>query len=267
MSKKFIDYSNTIIYKIYCKDENVKNIYVGHTTDFEVRKNSHKNSSKYSNLKIYKTIRENGGWDNWDMIEIAKYICKDKCEARIKEQQHYEILCADLNSCPPYIDKNNYYCSICQSQYNTPKEYKKHLEKNKHKNKANSTLENINLDKDIKNKFSCLNCDYKTLNKKDFNKHLSTSKHLKNIELTKNNNNTSLNNFECEICSSIYRYRSGLSRHKKVCKDNIKIDEETNTNNMIVELLKQNQELQKIIIEQNKEIMEYKKKNYYNNIN
>ena len=52
MSKKFIDYSNTIIYKIYCKDENVKNIYVGHTTDFEVRKNSHKNSSKYSNLKI-----------------------------------------------------------------------------------------------------------------------------------------------------------------------------------------------------------------------
>jgi hypothetical protein len=43
-------------------------------------------------LKIYKIIRENGGWDNWNMVEIAKYNCNDSTEARIKEQLHYEEL-------------------------------------------------------------------------------------------------------------------------------------------------------------------------------
>ena len=58
----------------------------------------------------YKIIRENGGWDNWNMVEIAKYNCNDSTEARIKEQLHYEELNASLNSCPPYVDKIQYYC-------------------------------------------------------------------------------------------------------------------------------------------------------------
>ena len=32
MPKDSIDYSNTIIYKIYCKNPEIKDIYVGHTT-------------------------------------------------------------------------------------------------------------------------------------------------------------------------------------------------------------------------------------------
>ena len=34
MPKDIIDYSNTIIYKIYCKNETITDIYVGHTTNF-----------------------------------------------------------------------------------------------------------------------------------------------------------------------------------------------------------------------------------------
>ena len=41
MSKKDIDYSNTIIYKITCKDENVTDVYVGHTINFVQRKHAH----------------------------------------------------------------------------------------------------------------------------------------------------------------------------------------------------------------------------------
>jgi len=92
MPKDIVDYSNTIIYKIYCKDETITDIYVGHTTNFIQRKYSHKIACNnlQNNVKIYNTIRCNGGWDNWNMVEIAKYSCKDATEARIKEQEHYD---------------------------------------------------------------------------------------------------------------------------------------------------------------------------------
>ena len=79
MPKVEIDYSNTIIYKIYCKDSKFNEIYVGHTTNFIKRKYSHKiNCNNLKNhFKIYDTIRQNGGWTNWSMVEIAKYNCKD----------------------------------------------------------------------------------------------------------------------------------------------------------------------------------------------
>jgi len=38
MPKKEIDYSNTIIYKIVCRDLNIKECYVGHTTNFTKQK-------------------------------------------------------------------------------------------------------------------------------------------------------------------------------------------------------------------------------------
>ena len=86
-----INYQNTIIYKIVCNDLNIKDLYVGHTTDFKRRKSEHKlncnnqKSEKY-NMKIYKVIRNNQGWDNWSMIEIEKYPCNDSKEATARER-------------------------------------------------------------------------------------------------------------------------------------------------------------------------------------
>jgi hypothetical protein len=99
------NYSNTIIYKIVCKDLSVTDVYVGHTTDFKSRKSRHKsncndtkNKNKCYNLKVYEFIRANGGWNNFDMIEIEKYTeCKDSNEARTRERYWYEILNAKLN--------------------------------------------------------------------------------------------------------------------------------------------------------------------------
>ena len=86
MPKTIIDYSKTIIYKIVCNDLNITDLYVGHTTQFTKRKCGHKSkcnnlNSKSYNLIIYKTIRDNGGWENWSMIEIEKYNCNDSNEA------------------------------------------------------------------------------------------------------------------------------------------------------------------------------------------
>ena len=83
MPKTVPDYSNTIIYKLCCNNPEITDIYIGHTTNFIMRKNQHKNNCKNPNLRcynyyVYQFIRENGGFDNWAMIEIVKVNCIDK---------------------------------------------------------------------------------------------------------------------------------------------------------------------------------------------
>jgi hypothetical protein len=108
MPRKPIDYANSIIYKIVCKDVNIKYIYVGHTTSFSHRKREHKSRcNKQINWILYKTINENGGWDNWEMIEIEKYSCNDANEARARERYWYEELSANLNSRCPTLNIEN----------------------------------------------------------------------------------------------------------------------------------------------------------------
>ena len=92
------DYAKTLIYKLInydCPDL----IYVGSTTNFTKRKQAHKErclntKSKKNNIKVYKTIRENGGWENWNMIKICDFPCSDRREAE-KEEDRYML---ELNS-------------------------------------------------------------------------------------------------------------------------------------------------------------------------
>ena len=105
MPKKEIDYSKTVIYKIVCNDLSITDLYVGSTTRFTIRKCQHKyscNSSyKQSEFKVYKIIRDNGGWDNWSMIQIEEYPCANGNEAKARERYWYEQLNATLNKqCP-----------------------------------------------------------------------------------------------------------------------------------------------------------------------
>ena len=138
MPKEIINYSVTIIYKIVCKDLNITDVYVGHTTNFIKRKQYHKKNcknpnSKHHNLKVYLTIRHNGNWENWDMIEIEKFNCNDRNEASARERYWYETLQAKLNmrnpnstrkeSCKKYRENNKEKihkictCEICGKTY------------------------------------------------------------------------------------------------------------------------------------------------------
>jgi hypothetical protein len=107
------DYSKTVIYKIVCNDLEIKDYYVGHTTDFTRRKSCHKcaccneNSRDY-NFKVYQMIREYGGWNNWTMIEIEKFPCKDGNEARTQERYWFEQLGATLNMIYPIRSQKEY---------------------------------------------------------------------------------------------------------------------------------------------------------------
>jgi len=127
--KKNTKYFDTTIYKICCKDENIKDVYVGHTTNFYERKQAHELSCNNENnkLKIYEFIRQNGGWNNWQMIELAKYYCKNKTEARIKENEYFNKLKPTLNSSRPYAYSEILYCDFCDHQSKTQKEHDHHL--------------------------------------------------------------------------------------------------------------------------------------------
>ena len=133
MPKKEIDYSKTVMYKIVCNDLNVKDVYVGHTTDFTKRKAKHKydcvnSNSKSYNYKIFKIMRKNESWNNWSMIEVEKYPCNDKNEARLRERYWYELLNANMNSQAPTFDienKKEYMKKYVEAHKNEIKEYMK----------------------------------------------------------------------------------------------------------------------------------------------
>ena len=85
MPRKEINYQNGLIYEIVCNDVNVKERYVGSTTSFVKRKGSHKSvcnnaNGKSYNLNVYKFIRDNGNWENWNMVLIEYYACDNKLE-------------------------------------------------------------------------------------------------------------------------------------------------------------------------------------------
>jgi hypothetical protein len=98
------------IYKIFCRDPTVTDIYVGQTINFDSRRDSHFVSSLYKDLKLYTFIRSHGGWSNWKMVRIREYpYCTDKDELDILEWHWWWGLGATLNSVPPghkrYIEK------------------------------------------------------------------------------------------------------------------------------------------------------------------
>ena len=84
------------IYKICC-DDCPDYIYVGSTKAFRERKHRHKEQLKVSNTKLYTTIRENGGWDNWRMVILEECGEITLTEARIKEEEYRAKLNANLN--------------------------------------------------------------------------------------------------------------------------------------------------------------------------
>ena len=245
MPKKDVDYSNTIIYKICCKDESITDVYVGHTTNFIQRKYAHKIASNNLNnaLKIYNVIRLNGGWENWDMVEIAKYSCKDSIEARIKEQEHYNNMKACLNSCPPYVDIKKYSCNICNLQCKGPKQYNDHMNCIKHIN--NFTNKEIDLSTIIPKNYCCELCNYNTSYSKDYKKHLQTKKHIEHNgtieEITKV--------LFCKNCEKEFKTNAGLWKHKQKC--NVKeyaIKDEPTDKDLIMLLIKENSELKNLVI-------------------
>ena len=284
MPKVKIDYSNTIFYKIYCKDTSIKDIYIGHTTNFVQRKHSHKQccinpkSSNYK-CKLYNFIRDNMGWDNWIMEIIAFHNCEDLHSAKKQEQYYFEEYNATLNSIEPLplgkskpksivdkIPREPLYCKTCKVYFNTRKLQEEHNKRPRHlkllQSSNYSTIsENITMRHQettkTNPKYICEKCDYKCFKNSEFQKHLKTNKH----NATECYTNVTVNSFKCH-CGKTYKHSSSFYRHKKTCiqSDNNSITETSihqefeytnNKKQLLLKLLKQNNEILKLLSKEN----------------
>ena len=176
------DYAKTVMYKICCKDTNITDIYVGHTTNIKRRIKHHKDNCKYPDnkhyhLKVYEFIRNNGEWNNWDIIVLEEYPCNSHLDAIIKEREYYETLKATLNSYYPQRTFKEY----CNDNIKYNKEYKKQwyndnkeILNEKAKQYYNDNKEEINEKR--KEKIICeCGCE---IRKSDLKTHQKTAKHI-----------------------------------------------------------------------------------------
>ena len=121
-----------------------------------------------------------------------------------------------------------------------------------------------NNEKNMLLKFYCEKCHYKCSKKFCWEQHLSTSKH-------KNATSSYINatyNYECE-CGKKYKHHSSFYRHAKSCQQNPppndnQIDINSLDINLIMQILKQNDEFKSLMIEQNDKLIEAYKNNTTN---
>ena len=286
MPKTDIDYTNTIIYKITCKDPTVTDVYVGHTTNFVQRKHAHKQSctntkSRNYKCKLYDVIRNNNGWDNWNMEIVNFFNCKDSYEARQKEQEYFILLNATLNSIEPLPlpkpkpnnvtmdikeceEKKIYYCEHCDIYCYTNDLLNKHNDTKKHnaivsgQKPPSSQPPQVNHNKNVVG-FSCEPCGFKCYKESEFNRHIATPKHAKFTKVYRSLQKTAVteNALKCK-CSKTYTTRMGLWKHKKKCpiansktndviSSDLKDFHNMDKDGLILKLLKDNEEIREIL--------------------
>jgi predicted GIY-YIG superfamily endonuclease len=157
-----IDYNETKMYMFRHKEDiENRNIYIGYTTDWNKRLICHKNKyNKNHKYLIYQYIRQNGGWDEWEMKWIEDYPCISKHEAMLRER---ELMCeynSTLNVC------KNLIMSDAEK-----KEYMKNYERDKEKKAI--------MDKEYREKQEKITCEcgFK-LFRRHLTEHIKTKKHI-----------------------------------------------------------------------------------------
>ena len=103
-------------------------------------------------------------------------------------------------------------------------------------------------------KFRCEKCDYYTNKKYDFNRHIKSIKHM-SYQNAQNAQNAYFNDFTC-ICGKKYKYKQGLSNHKKKCslENNINFKNKNNLEDLVVQLVSENNDIKNTLIEENKKL-------------
>lgn len=119
--------------------------------------------------------------------------------------------------------------------------------------------------------YYCNNCDYTTSRKSQYERHLLTGKHIR-IHTNTEKGSKKFQIYICENCGREYKFHSGLWKHKKTCyhleQSNTELSSTTQNNSnyqtnqddtdnkdlLILELLKQNSEFQKLMAKETSEL-------------
>ena len=222
MPKKGIN--DYVFYKIVCIDGDVELCYVGSTANWKERQRNHKRTGnnendRYYNTKLYKTIRENGGWENFKMIQIgtAEQLTWRKAE-QLEEEYRVELK-ANMNTNRCYLteEQRKEYGKV-YTEANKEKEkerLKEYYETNKEKcNERDRKWKEAN-----KEKMKEYSEEYRENNKeksKDWRE--NNKEHLRELgkeyyETNKEKYNEKITcECGCEVC------KRSLSRHQKAKK-------------------------------------------------
>jgi len=150
------------IYQITCKNESIKETYIGSTVNIKIRISKHKyrcNTPDVEgyNFKVYQFIRANGGWINFKFIILETTECKDEYEAYVIEQSYINSLKSELNSISPYtgLTKQEY-----KKQYKilNKEKIKQYYQQNRNKlNEISKQYRQQNRNK-LNEKYCCILC-------------------------------------------------------------------------------------------------------------
>lgn len=128
-------------------------------------------------------------------------------------------------------------------------------------------------------KYECIICNFICFKKGDYKRHLTTQKHVRlnttTTPVPTNISNNASSNFRCDTCNKAYKHHSSLWKHSKTCiqinqssnTSSTQNEKTNNTSELIVELVKQNQEFKQMLVEQNAKIIELSSKPTYMNSN
>lgn len=109
--------------------------YIGKTRNPRDRLATHRSKTKTCNYNLYKTIRDNGGWEggHWkfDILETSEL---DNISAMEREQELYKEHKANLNMCKPDGNRSAY------SYYQRNKETMRVIARNKYKKQKTEWL-------------------------------------------------------------------------------------------------------------------------------
>jgi hypothetical protein len=102
-------------------------------------------------------------------------------------------------------------------------------------------------------RFVCISCNFKCYMKCDWERHILRPKHVNNVFLETSKEEKTNKTYTCE-CGRIFSTSSGLWKHEQKCG----LDETDNllNSNLIIQLIKQNQDFKELLIEQNTKIVD-----------
>ena len=123
----------------------------------------------------------------------------------------------------------------------------------------------------IPKKYQCELCNLITSSLKDYNRHISTLKHQKR-HLATNGNHLATQKipnaiYQCDKCKKNYCDKSGLWKHKKKCIVADKTDDFVIDKELVLQVLKQNNDLQTQLMETQTQVIELLKKGTHNTTN
>ena len=145
------DYSKTLIYKIKCKNPQVKYSEIGATTNLKcVRYRFRKANIEANDTRLKQEITANGGIANWEIVVLESYNdCRSKADSNLRVEAwksgRYDLSIpspkpskflqiSPKNSNSQHNDDTEYYCRYCDGNYSTKGNYEKHILTPKHKN-------------------------------------------------------------------------------------------------------------------------------------